>query len=343
MSKIESLLKNYYKWTTKTYSYQNRMITIWCNNQFTLDYLNLYLTVHFEKKRTEDINEWEIRVIVDDKLHDSMKKNVVNENNDYKGYRVYYEATGCITIESKSLKKRWHIARKEQNNLGFVQDIYCWIRRTLIQQICAKENMVLFHGACVSIDGQACLVLGEKGMGKSYVANHLMYQKHWSYVSADQTIVIGKEDGTIYVRGNITSYRLEEKDFDLYAKEASKKLLLFRKEDRYVHKNGKINLPPAFLEIYFHILSKQNVQLKNVIILSEEKYDLESMEEEERIALITKYALHDSRENSTCNTELQNYVLQHLARIILRKCNVFSFSTRYPFELLYECLMSQNK
>lgn len=340
MSKMEELLKKRYDWTREAYSYQDKGITILSNDTFTLDYLNLYLTVFLEKKEIQDMAAWEIRVMVEDEMHESMRQYVPDANSDY---IVLQEATGCITIENAVLKKRWHIARKEQNNLGFVQDIYCWIRRTLIQQISAKESMVLFHGACVSIHGEACLVLGEKGMGKSYLTNHLMYQKHWSYVSADQTIVIGKEDGAIYARGNITSYRMEEKDFDLYEKAACRELFCFRQDDRYVHKNGKINLPPAFLEICFHVPSTQDVKLKHVIILSKQKYDLDSMHEEERIDLITKYALYDIVENSNNKNKLNHTDMKPLERAILKKCNVVSFSSGFSFETLYDCLIHPNK
>lgn len=338
MDKMEDLLKKRYDWSIEVYSYQDKGITIRSNDIFTLNYLSLYLTAFLEKKEIQNMDAWEIRVIVENVMHEYMRQYVSDANGDY---IVFEEATGCITIENPKLKKRWHIARKDQNNLGFVQDIYCWIRRTLIQQISANESVVLLHGACVSFHGVACLVLGEKRLGKSYLTNHLMFKKHWSYVAADQTIVTGKEDGTIYARGNITSYRMEEKDFDLYEKEACRELIYFRQDDRYVHKNGKINLPPAFLETYFHVSSTQDVILKHVIILSKQKYDLERMQEEKRIELVTKYVLHDSVENSTSKNTQNHSDKKNLVRAIVKNCNVVSFSSGFSFEMLYDCLMHQ--
>jgi hypothetical protein len=294
------------------------------------------LTGFLEKKEVYNMDVWEIRVIVKDEIHESLRQCVLDANSEYK---VIEESTGSITIKNTVLKKRWHIGRKEQNNLGFIQDIYCWIRRTLIQQINAKESMILFHGACVSIHGEACLFLGEKGMGKSYLTNYLMFQKNWSYVAADQTIISANRDGTICARGNITSYRMEEKDFALYEKEVCRKLLCFRQNDRYVHKNGKINLPPALLEKCFHIPITQDVKLKHVIILSKQKYDLENMQEETKIELITKYVLYDIASNSNIKNKLEHTDMKPLVRAILKKCNVVSLLYGFSFEMIYNCLM----
>lgn len=319
---------------TRKYCYKDWKITLSCNNQFTSDYLHSYLKTYFEEENIFENNIWNIWVIVDDNLYSEFFSESDREENTE--YCIWQEVTGSITIENKSHNKRWHIAQETMNHLGLVQDVYCRIRRTCISYIEKRYKSLLFHAACVCKDEEACIVLGDKGMGKSYLTNHLLYRKGWSYVAADHTIVVCNDDGTLEARGNVTSYRIEEKDFMLYQLDGLSKIISYRKDDYYVHKGEKINIPPSYLEDYFGIQCRQNVPLKNVIIITDRQYDLSKMFTEEKIDLLLKYLICDlgntESEGKEYNREEVLYILKH----IINSCNIYSVTKGYSFEELYQ-------
>lgn len=320
-------------WTTKNYCYKYWEFTLSCNCPCTSDYLHAYLKAYFEEEKNVRKSAWNIWVIVDDRIYSDFVGQADKENTEYS---MWQEDTGCITIENKAQTERWHIAQEAMNHLGLVQDVYCRIRRTCISYIEKQHKFLLFHGACICKDEEACIVLGDKGMGKSYLTNHLLYQNGWSYVAADHTIAVCNDDETLEVRGNVTSYRMEEKDFTLYQLDDFDKITSYRKEDTYVRKAGKINIPPSYLEDYFGIPCRQNIPLKTVLIITDRKYELSIMSLEDKIDLLSKYLIHDfgnvDTKRKVYNPEDVLYILKH----IINNCNIYSVVKGYSFDELYQ-------
>ena len=323
-----------YLWETKKYCYKDWKFTLSCNSCFTSDYLHAYLKTYFEEDNSFENNNWHIWVIVDNKLYSDFVSELDKEEDIE--YCIWQEATGCITIENKIHTERWHIAKETMNHLGLMQDVYCRIRRTCISYIEKQYKLLLFHAACVSKDEEACIVLGDKGMGKSYLTNHLLYRKGWSYVAADHTIVVCNEDGILESRGNITSYRMEEKDFVLYQLKGRNEIISYRKDDNYVHRAGKINIPPSYLEDYFQIQWRQNVPLKTVLIITDIKYEINKMGTEEKINLLSKYLIHDLGNDEAGKKEYDREVVVYILRQIINNCNIYSVAKGYSFDKLYQ-------
>lgn len=72
-----------------------------------------------------------------------------------------------------------------------------YLSKYLIEKQLGEMGMATCHSACVSKNGQAILLLGDAGAGKTSIALNLCLRNGYSLISNDKT-VIGVKDGRLY-------------------------------------------------------------------------------------------------------------------------------------------------
>lgn len=349
---IQRYLSSYWEKSNKSclkYYYAQVGYLVESNNEICLKQLDGYLSVFLNSVTWFDDNitkhVWHINIIVDNLIYERLNK-VDSVGNEI---LICRENTGCFTIQDNKNYVRWQVSNNELFNLGFIQDIYCWIRRNITYNLHNDSGMVLLHGACTCLEDKAIMILGDKGFGKSYITNHLMFYENGEFVSSDQTIIWKSSDKHLKARGNIASYRIELKDKDIYSDIRNFEALVQYAENQevntYTNKNGKKNLPPFLLQTILGIETKQDVQLKYVIILDNQFIDTSyrQIKGHEAIDMISKYVVYDI-ESSTDEKKVQQIIKRsaEIIREIIDQCTIYVVQKQPKYEL-FKSLVQQER
>ena len=184
-----------------------------------------------------------------------------------KHYFCYQEKSGAIVINRNN--QTIFLATEQLKNLNLIQDIYCIIRRKNLLAL-QRDGVILLHGASFQINQEAIIILGNKGFGKSFIADYSIYYLGASFIAADQTLIFTRDNEKPVCAGNITSYRLDmEHDIRLKNLEIEIYINKYRNEPGRFF-GGKLNVPPMFFK---NILDRTIVSqslLKNVIFICED-------------------------------------------------------------------------
>lgn len=333
LKKIANTYKKQYMGITGT-------ITIYSNKLSLLERLDLYLDRFFYTERTyEEYEDKDISiyVIIDDDVFDKWLNSDESNLNDSK--RII-EQSGSITVPSCGGNVRYHIASNSINNLGFVQDIYCYIRRSIISDLQNKMGAAVLHGAGVSHNNEGILVLGDKGYGKSYITDCLVLFDDCDFLAFDQAVVYIDHNGKIRCRSNITSYRVDMLDSVFDENDGYKKLKKYveaMEKNEFTVKKNKINIPPDILCISINKQLVKDIELSKIIILTDPDYDkgFRKVSSDEKKDLLRRY-LVDELKDSAFKADLDKQ--EKCLRIIEEQCEIITVTKRPQLNIIQNLL-----
>jgi hypothetical protein len=285
-----------------------------CNDKEFLedinDYLNYHLTyIHEDNSKSDFLSSFNITILIDNALFCKFKDDYLREH-----YSCYQEKSGAIVINRNN--QTIFLATEQLKNLNLIQDIYCIIRRNNLLAL-QRDGVLLLHGASFQINKEATIILGNKGFGKSFIADYSIYYLGASYIAADQTLIFTRDNKKPVCAGNITSYRLDmEQDIILKNFEIDIYINKYRNEpQRYF--GGKLNVPPMFFKnILDRTIVPQSI-LKNIIFICEDICGYEAVSAQKAIEQVNGYLLDDGVNNLNSNG---NRILD----LIYKYCNFYT-------------------
>lgn len=172
---------------------------------------------------------------------------------DVKGVAKYWVRNGdCIIVEP------------DKN--ADVDTLRAYLMGTGMGVLLIQRGITAIHGSCIDIDGNAVILTGECGVGKSTLCSALR-KKGYGFLADDISVVSFRDDGIPVVQPAFARQRLCIDAAEIFGYDLSTLSLVCARENKYVVNTGddfRTNAIPLRAIIELKVGNNEAVKLKKV-------------------------------------------------------------------------------
>ncbi len=268
----------------------NSRISIYANHNVSIDNLRSFLLPYVICRSNNDVDEWKIYIFSD--LDIALQ---FNEHYFSDCYTIYMESSGGITITDWISRIRYHIFKNYSQQLNYVQDIYCGIRR-ILQRSLFKFSFALLHGAAFMQGGKTFCIAGKKGAGKSYMLFDQVFLRNADLVASDKTL-LWMDNDNIHCTSLISTIKFNFCDLQRLLISGHHQTLRDTLYARYLQSvdivGGKAAISPFELERKANIKIINHAVLDCVILIDEHADQVKRIVSNKEMQIIKAHFLDD--------------------------------------------------